>query len=117
MIDTLTSDLVDTATITAPLISMPTELNIDLSFESLGKYIYTGLLIIAAFVLIIYRLWSWHKEAKADGKVEKKEIEEAINIIKEGAEEIATIVGTKEGESISILKDEKPQNKSKYRKD
>ena len=37
--------------------------------------------IITSVVLIFFRLWKWYKEAKKDGKIDKEEIQEAIDII------------------------------------
>ena len=38
---------------------------------------------ITSIVIIFLRLWSWWKDAKKDGKIEKEEIDEAINIIED----------------------------------
>ena len=36
---------------------------------------------ITSIVIIALRLWAWYKKAKADGKIEKEEIDEAIDIV------------------------------------
>lgn len=38
---------------------------------------------ITSIVIIFLRLWSWWKDAKKDGKIEKEEIDEAIGIIED----------------------------------
>ncbi len=38
---------------------------------------------ITSCIIIFLRLWSWWKEAKKDGKIEKEEIDEAIGIIED----------------------------------
>ena len=38
---------------------------------------------ITSIVIIFLRLWSWWKDAKKDGKIEKEEIDEAIDIIED----------------------------------
>lgn len=38
---------------------------------------------ITSVIIIFLRLWSWWKEAKKDGKIEKEEIDEAIGIIED----------------------------------
>ena len=43
--------------------------------------------IITSVVLIFFRLWKWYKEAKADGKITKDEIQEGINIIQHNDED------------------------------
>lgn len=44
--------------------------------------------IITSCVLIAYRLWKWYKTAKADGKITKDEIEDGLEIVIEGKDEI-----------------------------
>ena len=50
--------------------------------------IQLGLSILTSVVLIAYRLWKWHSEATADGKITKDEIEEGAKIIGDGLEDI-----------------------------
>ena len=38
--------------------------------------------------LIVIPLLAWYKKAKADGKITKDEIEEGVNIIKNGVDEL-----------------------------
>ena len=38
---------------------------------------------ITSVIIIFLRLWSWWKEAKKDGKIEKEEIDAAIGIIED----------------------------------
>lgn len=44
--------------------------------------------IIGGLITIAMALVSWWKKAKADGKIDKEEIEEAIDIIEDGVENI-----------------------------
>lgn len=44
--------------------------------------------IIVSIVLLIYRIWKWWKDANKDGKITKEEIEDGINIVVGGVEEI-----------------------------
>ena len=53
------------------------------------QYIELGLSILTSIILIAFRVWRWIKEAKADGKITKEEIEEGAKIIADGAQEIA----------------------------
>lgn len=53
------------------------------------QYIELGLSILTSIILIAFRVWRWVKEAKADGKITKEEIEEGAKIIEDGAQEIA----------------------------
>lgn len=113
--DNFAIDLTDTATVSAPLLALPTQLNIDINPEKLLSYIYTCLLIICALVVIITRIASWHKEAKKDKEISKAEVKELVDILKDGAEEIGTIL-VKEDDTITLLKPtEEAKKQSKYR--
>lgn len=68
------------------------------------QYIELGLSILTSIILIAFRVWRWVKEAKADGKITKEEIEEGAKIIVDGAQEIAD--KTKEGIKGSQTEDE-----------
>lgn len=62
------------------------------------QYIELSLSIATSCVLIAYRIWKWHKKASADGKIDKEEVKEMIDIIIDGKEEIAdTIDDAKKG--------------------
>ena len=56
--------------------------------DNILKWIQLGLAILCSLVLIAYRLWSWYKEAKKDGKITKDEIQKGIDIVIEGGKEI-----------------------------
>ena len=44
--------------------------------------------IIGGLITITFALIGWYQKAKADGKIDKDEIKEAIDIIQEGGENI-----------------------------
>lgn len=44
--------------------------------------------ILLTCVLLAFRLWKWYKEAKKDGKIDSSEIQEGIDILEKGKEEI-----------------------------
>lgn len=44
--------------------------------------------ILGGLITIVFALLGWYQKAKADGKITKDEIEEAVDIIKEGTEDI-----------------------------
>lgn len=52
------------------------------------QYIQMGLTILATLITIILGLRAWWKDAKKDGKITKDEIEQGINIIQNGVEQI-----------------------------
>lgn len=55
-----------------------------------------ALSILTSVVLIAYRIWKWHDEATADGKITKDEIEEGAKIISDGLEEVNDKVNGKD---------------------
>lgn len=46
---------------------------------------------LATFVTLAFTLYKWYKAAKKDGKIDEDEIEDGINIIKDGIKEIQNI--------------------------
>ena len=52
------------------------------------QYIQMGITIIAGIISIILGLRAWWKDAKKDGKIDKEEIEDGIDIIMGGAKDI-----------------------------
>lgn len=49
------------------------------------------LAILTSIVLLLYRLYVWYKEAKKDGKIDKEEIKQGIDIIASGVEDIKKV--------------------------
>ena len=44
--------------------------------------------ILTSVILLLYRLWKWYNEAKKDGKITREEIQDGIDIIIDGVEDI-----------------------------
>lgn len=44
--------------------------------------------ILLTCVLLAFRIWKWYKEAKKDGKIDPSEIQEGIDILEKGKDEI-----------------------------
>ena len=44
--------------------------------------------VIISILIIIDKIISWYKKAKADGKITEEEIKEGVEIFQEGAQEI-----------------------------
>lgn len=44
--------------------------------------------ILLTCVLLAFRIWKWVKEAKKDGKIDPSEIQEGIDILEKGKDEI-----------------------------
>lgn len=52
------------------------------------QWIQLGLAIACSLVLLAYRLWKWYKEASKDGKIDKEEIKEGLDIISDGIDDM-----------------------------
>ena len=61
------------------------------------KWVQLGLSILTSVILIGYRLWKWYREAKKDGKIDDKEIDEGFEILNDGLEDINNSLDGKDG--------------------
>lgn len=57
------------------------------------QYIQLAITIIAGLISIILGLRAWWKDAKKDGKIDKDEVEDAIDIVMGGAKDIQDQIG------------------------
>ena len=57
------------------------------------------LTIIGTIITIVMALLSWWNRAKKDGKITKEELEDALEIVKEGADELKDLNKDKEHKS------------------
>ena len=57
------------------------------------QYVQLAITIIAGIISIILGLRAWWKDAKKDGKIDKDEVEEAIDIVMGGAKDIQDNIG------------------------
>ncbi|MBQ7802982.1 hypothetical protein IJ380_03975, partial [Candidatus Saccharibacteria bacterium] len=49
--------------------------------------------ILASVVSLAYTFYKWYKKAKADGKIDPDELEEGIEIAKDGIDDISKKIG------------------------
>lgn len=45
-------------------------------------------LIITLVSGVIIPMWKWYRKAKADGKIDPEEVEEAVDIVKKGLDDV-----------------------------
>lgn len=64
-----------------------------LQTEQVFQIIQLCLSILTTLILLIFKIISWVKAAKADGKIEQQEIEQVIGTITEDATKIKDDVG------------------------
>lgn len=50
------------------------------------------LTIIGTLITIASALYMWFKKAKADGKIDKEEIDEAVEIIQNGVDDVKQVI-------------------------
>ena len=55
------------------------------------QFIEFALAILTSIVLLSYRIYVWYREAKKDGKIDKEEIKQGIDIIASGVEDIKKV--------------------------
>lgn len=61
---------------------------IGIQTEKIFAWIQLGLAILCSLVLLLYRIWKWYKEAKADGKITGDEIKQLVEENKDNVVEI-----------------------------
>lgn len=54
--------------------------------------------ILTSIVTLAFTLYKWYKAASADGKITKEEIEEGLDILKDGIEDVAEKADNKKSE-------------------
>lgn len=69
-----------------------------LQTDEILKYIELGLSILTTLIILGFNLWSWWKKASKDGKITEDEIQEGIEIVEKGAEDIKDNVDKNKGE-------------------
>lgn len=57
------------------------------------QYVQLAITIIAGIISIILGLRAWWKDAKKDGKIDKEEVKDAIDIVMGGAKDIQDQIG------------------------
>ena len=69
--------------------------------EHVFQIISLVLTCLATAAALAFTIYKWYKMAKADGKIDEKEVGELVDIIKDGTDDIKQIVesGTKSEES------------------
>ena len=54
------------------------------------------LAVLTSIILLLYRIWSWWKKAKEDGKITKEEISEGLEILGDGIKDVKDKIDKKE---------------------
>lgn len=67
-----------------------------LQTEEIRSIISWILTIIATTITILYTIYRWYKKAKEDGKIDKEEIEEGMEILNQGAQSLTDAIKKEE---------------------
>ena len=68
------------------------------AFEDVLRYILLVLGVISALVSLAYNVYCWYVKAKADGKITVEEVQEGVQIVQDGTEQIKEITKKKKGD-------------------
>lgn len=63
--------------------------------EAWARIVGLVLSVIISILIIVDKIVTWWKKAKADGKIDEDEIKEGVEIIKNGAQEIKDHIDNK----------------------
>lgn len=70
-----------------------------LTTEQVMNYINLGLSILISIIIITAKIYGWIKKSTEDGKIDKDEIKEGLDIIQEGVEDIKKLKGEDKDDS------------------
>lgn len=71
-----------------PIANLFQYIAISIQTEKIFAWIQLGLAILCSIVLLLYRIWKWYKEAKADGEITGDEINQLVEENKDNIVEI-----------------------------
>ena len=59
------------------------------------RWISFGFTLVSVILTIAYNIWRWYRKSKEDGKISMKEVDELVDIVKDGSETLTNTI--KEG--------------------
>ena len=59
------------------------------------RWISFGFTLVSVIITIAYNIWKWWRKSKEDGKISMDEVDELVDIVKDGSDSLKNI--TKEG--------------------
>lgn len=50
-----------------------------------------GFTLLSVILTIAYNIWRWYRKSKEDGKISMKEVDELVDIVKDGSDSLKNI--------------------------
>ena len=55
------------------------------------RWISFGFTLVSVILTIAYNIWRWWRKSKEDGKISMKEVDELVDIVKDGSDTLKNI--------------------------
>lgn len=55
------------------------------------RWISFGFTLLSVILTIAYNIWRWYRKSKEDGKISMKEVDELVDIVKDGSDSLKNI--------------------------
>lgn len=55
------------------------------------RWISFGFTLVSVILTIAYNIWRWWRKSKEDGKISMKEVDELVDIVKDGSDSLKNI--------------------------
>ena len=55
------------------------------------RWISFGFTLLSAILTIAYNIWRWYRKSKKDGKITMNEVDELVDIVKDGSDTLKDI--------------------------
>lgn len=55
------------------------------------RWISFGFTLVSVILTIAYNIWRWYRKSKEDGKISMDEVDELVDIVKDGSDTISNI--------------------------
>ena len=55
------------------------------------RWISFGITLLSAIITIAYNIWKWWRKSKKDGKITIDEVDELVDIVKDGSDSLSNI--------------------------
>jgi hypothetical protein len=55
------------------------------------RWISFGFTLVSVILTIAYNIWRWYRKSKEDGKISMDEVDELVDIVKDGSDSLTNI--------------------------